>query len=144
MHQFASAGIALCCVTNKESRFALPLLEAAQLDTLLAFTLCADRSTDRKPSPDMPARMRALVLLSSPAELLYVGDSAIDVVAAHSAGCRVVAVDYGYGDKAICRASQAALASSEISGATPDVHATAPCAPFFRRRTSHGERDYDS
>ena len=98
LHQFASAGIALCCVTNKESRFALPLLEAAQLDTLLAFTLCADRSTDRKPSPNM--LLAACTRLAvSPAELLYVGDSAIDVVAAHSAGCRVVAVDYGYGDK---------------------------------------------
>ena len=98
LHQFASAGIALCCVTNKESRFALPLLEAAQLDTLLAFTLCADRSTDRKPSPTMllAACTRFAV---KPAELLYVGDSQVDVVAAHSAGCRVVAVDYGYGDK---------------------------------------------
>lgn len=98
LHQLASAGIALCCVTNKESRFAQPLLEAAQLDSLLGFTLCADRTIDRKPSPNMllAASTRFAV---TPAELLYVGDSQIDVVAAHAAGCRVVAVDYGYGDR---------------------------------------------
>lgn len=97
LYQFASAGIELCCVTNKESRFARPLLEAAQLDTLLAFTLCADRATDRKPSPNMllAACTRFAV---EPAQLLYVGDSHVDVVAAHAAGCRVIAVDYGYGD----------------------------------------------
>jgi phosphoglycolate phosphatase len=98
LHQFASAGIALCCVTNKESRFAQPLLEAAQLDALFAFTLCADRATDRKPSPNMLLAACARLAVK-PAELLYVGDSPADVVAAHSAGCRIVAVDYGYGDK---------------------------------------------
>ena len=31
-----------------------------------------------------------------PRELLYVGDSALDVAAARAAGCPVVVVDYGY------------------------------------------------
>lgn len=97
LYQFASAGIVLCCVTNKESRFALPLLEAARLDTSLAFTLCADRATDRKPSPTLLLNACARLRIE-PADLLYVGDAHTDVVAARAAGCRIVTVDYGYGD----------------------------------------------
>jgi phosphoglycolate phosphatase len=98
LHQFAGAGVAMCCVTNKQSRFALPLLEAAQLDSFFAFTLCADRTADRKPGPNMLLAACARLGVE-PAELLYVGDSHADVVAARAAGCPVVAVDYGYGDK---------------------------------------------
>jgi phosphoglycolate phosphatase len=98
LHQLASAGVALCCVTNKQSRFALPLLEAARLNSLLAFTLCADRIADRKPSPNLLLAAGARLGIE-PAELLYVGDSHADVAAARAAGCPVVAVDYGYGDK---------------------------------------------
>jgi phosphoglycolate phosphatase len=98
LHQLASAGIALCCVTNKQSRFAIPLLEAAQLDSLFAFTLCADRVSDRKPSPNLLLAACARLGVE-PSELLYVGDSQADILAGHAAGCPVVAVDYGYGDK---------------------------------------------
>jgi phosphoglycolate phosphatase len=31
-----------------------------------------------------------------PAKLLCIGDSRADIGAAHAAGCRIVAVDYGY------------------------------------------------
>lgn len=90
------AGVSLCCITNKDSAFTLSLLEQAGLSELFAFTLCADRMEDRKPSPNM--------LLSAcsrfgivPADMLYVGDSAVDIAAARAAGCPVVAVSYGYG-----------------------------------------------
>ena len=89
------AGIALCCVTNKHSTFALPLLEAALLREHFAFTLCADRVETRKPRPDL--LLAACEHLSlAPTQLLYVGDSHTDVVAAEAAGCRVLVVDYGY------------------------------------------------
>lgn len=90
-----SAAIPVCCVTNKESRFALPLLQAAGLRESLHAVLCADRPEQRKPSP-------ALLLAAcervgvEPEHLLYVGDSPADVAAARAAGCRVVSVDYGY------------------------------------------------
>jgi len=89
------AGIALCCVTNKHSVFAIPLLEAAELHDFFAFTLCADRVEERKPNP-------ALLLAAcdrlgvKPGEMLYVGDSHTDIAAADAAGCRVLVVDYGY------------------------------------------------
>lgn len=88
-------GITLGCVTNKESRFALPLLEAAGLSEHMSFTLCADRAEDRKPSPNLLLAASAYVGIE-PGQMLCVGDSRADVVAAHTAGCRIVAVDYGY------------------------------------------------
>ena len=89
------AGIALCCVTNKHSAFAIPLLEAALLREHFAFTLCADRVEDRKPKPDL-LLAACTHLAVEPREMLYVGDSHTDVAAAEAAGCRVLVVDYGY------------------------------------------------
>jgi phosphoglycolate phosphatase len=87
--------VKVCCVTNKESRFALPLLEAAGLGKYLWFTLCADSAEDRKPSPNM-LRAACTRFGVEPAQMLCIGDSRSDIVAARAAGCRVVAVDYGY------------------------------------------------
>ena len=100
-----SAALALCCITNKESRFALPLLEAAGLRERFAVTVCADRPEDRKPSPSMLlATCRQLGV--EPADLLYVGDSPSDIAAARAARCRVVAVTYGYGDYDVLAAAR--------------------------------------
>lgn len=88
-------GIALCCVTNKHSRFTVPLLEAAGLIDFFVITLCADGVEKRKPNPDLLLAACAHLAVA-PAEMLYVGDSHTDVVAADAAGCRAVMVDYGY------------------------------------------------
>lgn len=85
----------VCCVTNKSSRFALPLLELAGLGSLLELTLCADRTEDRKPSPVLLLQACERLELI-PREMLYVGDSHTDVMAAHAAGCGAVAVTFGY------------------------------------------------
>jgi phosphoglycolate phosphatase len=100
-----NAALPLCCITNKESRFALPLLDAAGLRERFAVTVCADRPEDRKPSPDMLlAACRQLGV--EPANLLYVGDSPSDIAAARAASCRVVAVTYGYGDHDVLAAAR--------------------------------------
>jgi phosphoglycolate phosphatase len=95
LQSLAQATMSLCCVTNKESTLALPLLEAAGLGQYLAFTLCPEQPAERKPSPTLLlaacARLRV-----KPQEMLYVGDSVIDIRAARAAGCRVAAVNYGY------------------------------------------------
>lgn len=88
-------GITLGCVTNKESRFALPLIEATGLSERMSFTLCADRAMDRKPSPNLMLAASTHIGIE-PGQMLCVGDSRADIVAAHAAGCRIVAVDYGY------------------------------------------------
>jgi phosphoglycolate phosphatase len=95
LRALAEAGITLCCVTNKDSKFAVPLLEAARLREFLAFTLCPNRAEDRKPSPNLLLSACSRLGIS-PSEMLYVGDSRTDIVAARAAGCRVVVVNYGY------------------------------------------------
>ncbi|MDB6102844.1 MAG: phosphoglycolate phosphatase [Gammaproteobacteria bacterium] len=96
LRSLAEAGIALCCITNKDSMFTEPLLREAQLGDFFTFTLCADRAEDRKPSPNMLLAACARLGIA-PAEMLYVGDTSIDIAAARAAGCPVIAVSYGYG-----------------------------------------------
>ena len=95
LHTLRGAGLTLCCVTNKERRFAQPLLELAGLSGFFLAVLCPEHPEDRKPSPSLlyAACSRAEV---EPTDMLLVGDSHADIAAAHAAGCRVVAVDYGY------------------------------------------------
>jgi phosphoglycolate phosphatase len=88
-------GFRVGCVTNKSSRFAIPVLELAGLSGFLDLTLCADRNEDRKPSPALLLKACSRLQLS-PEEMLYVGDSHTDVIAAHAAGCGAVAVTFGY------------------------------------------------
>lgn len=87
--------VRVCCVTNKRSIFALPLLDDAGLSQFLEFTLCADRLNDHKPRPDLLIAACARLGIA-PRELLVVGDSRADVGAARAAGSPVAAVDYGY------------------------------------------------
>jgi phosphoglycolate phosphatase len=96
LRALTDAGIALCCITNKDSLFTEPLLREAGLAGFFAFTLCADRPEDRKPSPSLLHEACARWGIT-PAEMIFVGDSSVDVAAARAAGCPVVAVSYGYG-----------------------------------------------
>lgn len=96
LRALSNAGITLCCITNKDSAFAEPLLQQAGLAQFLSFTLCADRAEDRKPSPNMLLAACSRLGIT-PAEMLYVGDSSMDIAAARAAGSPVIAVSYGYG-----------------------------------------------
>jgi phosphoglycolate phosphatase len=96
LRSLADAGIFLCCITNKDSVFAEPLLKEAGLSAFFAFTLCADRAEDRKPSPNMLLAACSRFGIA-PAEMVYVGDSSMDIKAARAAGSPVIAVSYGYG-----------------------------------------------
>ena len=96
LQSLSNAGISLCCITNKDSAFAEPLLRQAGLSEYLSFTLCADRAEDRKPSPNMLLAACSRLGIT-PAEMLYVGDSSMDIAAARAAGSPVIAVNYGYG-----------------------------------------------
>lgn len=88
-------GLPLACATNKASRFTAEVLERSGLAPRLAFACCADSLEQRKPRPDLLHEVCSRLSLA-PRELLYVGDSALDVAAARAAGCPVVVVDYGY------------------------------------------------
>jgi len=93
--QLARGGWRCCCITNKETSLAEALLQAAGLDRWLEFCLGPQLPQERKPAPDLlhKGAVRAGV---SVRELLYVGDSRNDLLAARAAGCRIGLVTYGY------------------------------------------------
>jgi phosphoglycolate phosphatase len=88
-------GLPLGCVTNKASAFTHALLAKSGLDRWLSFVACADAPQQRKPAPFLLLQA-ARDLGVAPGQLLFVGDSSVDVAAARAAGCPVVLVDYGY------------------------------------------------
>ena len=98
LQRLSESGFAICCITNKDGKFALPLLAAAGLSRWLAFTLSPATREERKPNPAMiVAATRKLGV--DPQEMVYVGDTATDILAAHAAGCPAIAVSYGYNHK---------------------------------------------
>ena len=85
----------LAVVTNKLSRFTLPLLEALDLRRHFTAVICHDNSPEPKPAPG-PALLACERLERTPPEALFVGDSATDVACARAAGCPVVVYRHGY------------------------------------------------
>ena len=95
LERLRRAGIALGCVTNKASRFTLPLLAATGLRTYFGAIVSGDDVARKKPEPD--ALLAAAATLGvMPRECWLIGDSANDVKAARAAGCAVAVVPYGY------------------------------------------------
>lgn len=89
----------LVVVTNKPTPLARAVLAAAGLLPFMSAVYGGDREELLKPSPSMlvDASDRLAV---SPAQLLMVGDSAADLLAAQAAGCPVALVNWGYGEHA--------------------------------------------
>lgn len=88
-------GIPWGIVTNKPSRFTLPLLEGLNLASRCAVTVCPDDVVQRKPHPE------ALLLAGSRLGIdlsrgIYVGDHIRDIQAGRGAGMLTVAARYGY------------------------------------------------
>lgn len=88
-------GYMLACVTNKPEKFTLPLLEQAGLAHFFSMVVSGDSLPKKKPDP-LPLQHVCQQLGVIPTEALLVGDSETDIQAAHSAGCFVVTVPYGY------------------------------------------------
>ena len=83
------------CVTNKSERFTRPLLAALGLDHFFEIVVCGDTTAHKKPHP-APLLFAMEHFSLTPAQVLFVGDSANDVQAARAAQTAVVCVDYGY------------------------------------------------
>jgi len=82
-------------VTNKPSRYTLPLLEGLHLDKRCAVTVCPDNVTHRKPHPE-PLLKACAQLAVDPLHTIYVGDHVRDVEAGRAAGNFTVAAAWGY------------------------------------------------
>jgi phosphoglycolate phosphatase len=90
-------GLRLACVTNKPYQFSLKLLEQNGLLSSLAFVIGGDSLPRRKPDP-MPLIDACARWALTPRQVLAIGDSINDALAARRAGMPVFAVPYGYNE----------------------------------------------
>lgn len=88
-------GLRLACVTNKPEKFTLPLLHASGLIDFFEIVVSGDTLAKKKPDPIQLQHICAKFNVME-TEAMLVGDSVIDVMAAHAAGCYIVTVPYGY------------------------------------------------
>ncbi len=88
-------GLRLACVTNKPIAFARPLLEKTMLLGFFEVVYGGDSLPLKKPDP-YPMQQVCRDFSLAPNELLAIGDSSNDALAARAAGCKVMVVPYGY------------------------------------------------
>lgn len=101
LRKLKEEGYKTACITNKLSRFTLPLLEQLGVSPYLDFIACGDQFGRLKPDP-LPLLETARRLGAEPERSLMIGDSDNDVKAARAAGYGVLCVGYGYrGDRAL-------------------------------------------
>lgn len=90
-------GFELACVTNKSTRFTLPLLAHVGLAPYFREVVAGDTLPRKKPDP-LPLTHACERLGVAPRAMLVIGDSVNDALAARAAGCPVFCVDYGYNE----------------------------------------------
>ncbi|MCX8958881.1 phosphoglycolate phosphatase [Erwinia psidii] len=91
----AASGIPMAIVTNKPTPFIRPLLVSLGINDYFSLVLGGDDVVVKKPHP----APLFLVLGSfglKPGELVFVGDSRNDILAAQAAGCPCVGMTFGY------------------------------------------------
>ncbi|MSQ52977.1 MAG: HAD family hydrolase [Betaproteobacteria bacterium] len=95
LDQIESRAMVWGIVTNKASRFTLPLVAALGVEKRAACVVSGDATPRLKPAPDSllyAAQMIGIVAQNC----LYVGDDLRDIQAARAAGMPVLAATYGY------------------------------------------------
>lgn len=90
-------GLALAVVTNKPTEFTEPLLVRSGLAGFFQAVVCGDTCAKKKPDPE-PLLHACALLDVDPSRTVAIGDSVNDALAARAAGCKVLAVPYGYNE----------------------------------------------
>ena len=90
-----AAGLTLACITNKPTAYARELLEIKRLRDFFVAVNGGDAFARKKPDP-MPLVETCRQIGLPPAQVLMIGDSQNDALAARAAGCPVALVTYGY------------------------------------------------
>ena len=90
-----AAGFPMGCITNKAARFTKPLLEGTGLAKYFEIVVSGDTLPKKKPHP-LPLLYAAKFFGVPIEQLLLIGDSLNDTLAARAAGCPVFCVPYGY------------------------------------------------
>lgn len=88
-------GFTLVVITNKPTKLVEPVLSAFGIYELFSETLGGQSLPKIKPNPD-PLLWICEKFHIQPSEMLFVGDSENDVLAAKAAGCDVIGLTYGY------------------------------------------------
>ncbi len=83
-------------VTNKPSRFTLPLLAALNLDRRARCIVSGDSVARAKPHPDGLRAAAAALAMAPSSNMIYVGDDERDIQAANAANMTPVVARYGY------------------------------------------------
>jgi phosphoglycolate phosphatase len=91
------AGLLVGCVTNKPREFTRALLERMGLLRELDVVIAGDDVARRKPHPDLVLAACSRLHVG-PSQVILIGDSANDALAARAAGCPVLCVSYGYNE----------------------------------------------
>ena len=82
-------------VTNKVSRFTVPLMMLLRLSERAACIVSGDTTPHAKPHP-APLLEAARLIDVAPERCVYIGDDARDIAAGSAAGMQTVAAAYGY------------------------------------------------
>ncbi|GAA4407542.1 phosphoglycolate phosphatase [Quisquiliibacterium transsilvanicum] len=90
-------GLRLAVVTNKPSVFIAPLLEQCGIAHYFELVVGGDSLPRRKPDP-LPMLHVCEAFGLEPAQVVAIGDSLNDALAARAAGMPVLAVPYGYNE----------------------------------------------
>ncbi len=113
LSSFAKQKRLMACITNKNRRFTLPLLEKLGIRDYFSVIVCGDDLSNKKPHPE-PLLFAANQLNIKAKDCVMIGDSVSDIGAANAAKMPIVCVDYGY--------SQGMnLAAMEIDGMVSDI-----------------------
>jgi len=81
--------------TNKPAAYALPLMQALNIEPAPGAVVCPDHVEQRKPHPESLYRV-AEQLDCQPQELVYIGDHWRDIECGRRAGATTIAASYGY------------------------------------------------
>lgn len=90
-----AAGLGWGIVTNKATRFAVPVVQGLRLLPTAEALVCGDTTPHAKPHP-LPLLEAARRIGVAPADCVYVGDDLRDVQAGRAAGMTTVVASWGY------------------------------------------------
>lgn len=90
-----SEGIHWGVVTNKPSRFTLPIMKQLGISSRAGCIISGDTLERKKPHPD-PLLHACRILDCEPAQCVYIGDAARDIQAGLSAGTKTIVALFGY------------------------------------------------
>lgn len=120
LQRLREAGLRLACVTNKEERFALRVLEVTGLSGCFDLVIGGDTLVHKKPHP-LPIQTCMTELGGTPATTAHVGDSRIDVEVARNAGVAAWAVPYGYNGGEAIEAAEPEMMFDDIAAVADHV-----------------------